>query len=315
MAIEFLVRRAFESRAGYEGWKVPDYPVSVVVPTRVGWPEMRISTDALLPQLRAVGAQLVIADASDAPVPTWSKSPDVKWLRLPGAPGTTLRQAGYAAAEAPIIAITEDHAAPSPEWLASVLEEHAAHPDAAVVYGMVANGSHDHLVDWALYGVGYLAWAPPAPTPSGNPGHANLSFKRWAFDQVRPDGETLLEFRYIDALRKAGERIVASDRLLVTHYQCAGIRRTSELFFHNGRAIAGIRRERMTGLDWLRAGAPLLMAGFRTARTLRTARSKPNIEPIIMRSLPLIVLLHALHAMGETVGYLGGPSDSPTHLH
>jgi hypothetical protein len=276
---------------------------------------MRISTDALLPQLRAVGAQLVVADASEEPVPAWADSPDVTWLRLPGLPGTELRQAGYAAADAPIIAITEDHAAPSPEWLATVLEEHAAHPDAAVVYGMVANGSHDHLVDWALYGVGYLAWAPPSPTRNGNPGHANLSFKRWAFEHVRPTGETLLEFLYIDALRAAGEQIVGSDRLLVTHYQCAGIKRTSELFFHNGRAIAGLRRERMSALDWVRAGAPLILAGYRTARTLRIARSKPNVEPIIVRSLPHIALLHALHAMGESVGYLGGPGESPTHLH
>ncbi len=294
---------------------MPDYPLSVVVPTRVGWPEMRIATDALLPQLRAVGAQLIVVDASSADEPAWAKADDIEWLHLPGAPGTSLRQAGYAAAEAPVIAITEDHAAPEPDWLATVLEEHAAHPDAAAIYGMVANGSHDHLIDWALYGVGYLAWAPPEPTANGNPGHANLSFKAWAFEHLAPNRETLLEFRYIDALRHAGESIIASDRLLVTHYQCAGVKRTSELFFHNGRAIAGLRREKMRGLDWVRAGAPLLMAGYRTMRTMRIASTKPNIEPIIVRSLPHIALLHTLHAVGESVGYLGGPGNSPVHLH
>jgi hypothetical protein len=103
--------------------------------------------------------------------------------------------------------------------------------------------------------------------------------------------------------------------MLVTHYQCTGIRRTSKLFFHNGRAIAGVRRQRMGPLDWLRAGAPILMAGYRTMRTLRIARSKPAIEPIVVRSSVHIALLHTLHAMGESVGYLGGPGDSPSHLH
>ena len=45
------------------------------------------------------------------------------------------------------------------------------------VFGLVDNGSREHAVDWALFSVGYLAWAPPRPARSGAPGHANLSFK------------------------------------------------------------------------------------------------------------------------------------------
>ena len=294
---------------------MPDYPLAVVVPTRVGWPEMRISTDAILPQVRAMKAQLIVVDASDADLPAWADSPDIKWLRLPGAPGTELRQLGYASADAPIIAIIEDHAAPEPDWLTQVLAEHAANSDAAAIYGIVENGSREHLIDWALYAVGYLPWAPPEPDAHGNPTHCNLSFKAWTFERVVPEADTKLEFRYVAALRDAGLTVVASDRMRVIHYQCTGLRRTSALFFHNGRTIAGLRRERMHGLDWLRAGAPLMMAGYRTLRTLRTARTKPHIEPVIVRSLPHVVLLHAMHAMGESVGYLVGAGDSPSHLH
>lgn len=276
---------------------------------------MRLSIDAVLPQVRAQGGQLIVADASGLAVPDWAAADDVVWLSMPGAPGYDLRQAAYRAAAAPVIAITEDHAAPAEGWLAALLEEHAQHPEAAVIYGIVENGSRDHRVDWALYGVGYLAWAPPHPAGEGNPGHANLSFKSWIFDYVPPEGDEVLEFRYVAALRRAGHQVHASDRLRVTHFQSSGLAHTAQLFFHNGRAIAGLRRTRMSARDWIRTVAPLLIAGFRTVRTLRAAQAKPDIQPHIARSVVFIALLHALHAVGESVGYLGGPGDSASRLH
>ena len=276
---------------------------------------MRVSVDAVLPQVRALGGELVIADASPASIPDWASEPDVTWLQVPGAASHELRQAAYAACQAPIIAIIEDHVAPNAGWLAAVLDEHAREPDADVIFGIVDNGSREHLVDWALYGVGYMAWAPPAPHAAGNPGHANLSFKRRVFDEQPPLGDQVLEFRYIAALRAAGRKVVASDRMRVTHFQSAGLRATTELFFHNGRAIAGLRRQQMSSLDWLRTIAPLPIAAYRTVRTLNMARSKPAITATMNRSAGLIVLLHVSHALGESVGYLGGAGDSGTHLH
>jgi hypothetical protein len=292
-----------------------EYPISVVIPTRSGWPHFRLSVDAVLPQVRAAVGQLVVADASGLAEPDWAADADIEWIAMPGAPGWELRQAAYERAAGEIVAITEDHCAPTPDWLASVLEEHRRHPDAAAIYGMVENGSREHRIDWALYGAGYLPWAPPRPRAEGNPGHANLSFKSWAFERVAPAGDQVLEFRYINALRAAGCEVAASDRLLVTHVQCASIRTTGRLFFHDGRAIAGLRRQRMSALDWVRAALPPLIAGYRTLRTLAAARSKPTVAGEIARSAPLIALLHLCHTIGETVGYLGGPGDSGSRLH
>jgi hypothetical protein len=291
------------------------YPVSVCVPTRLGWPRMRLSIDAVLPQVRAEGGQLVVADASGLAAPEWSDAEDVTWISMPGAPGYALRQAAYHAVSAPLTAIIEDHVAPAPGWLRLIQEEHAAHPDAAVIYGVVDNGSREHAVDWALFGVGYLAWAPPTPAVKGSPGHANLSFKTRIFEQHPPEGDEVLEFRYVDALRSAGIPVRTSDRLRVTHFQSSGLRHTASLFFHNGRAIAGLRRQRMGVRDWIRTLMPLAIAGFRTARTLALARTKPQMEPMIRRVILHIALLHTLHAVGESVGYLAGPGDSATKLH
>jgi len=291
------------------------YRISVIVPTRVGWPDMRRSVDAILPQLAAVDGELVVADSSERPLPDFANADNVMWLVLPGAPSHALRQAGYAAARAPIVAITEDHCAPEPDWLEHILDEHGREPDAAGVFGLVDNGSREHAVDWALFSVGYLAWAPPHPAPRGAPGHANLSFKRWIFDVMPVVGDQVLEFRYVAAIRDAGYVVVGTDRTLVTHFQSAGLKSTAVLLFHNGRSIAGLRREAMSAFDWLRVLAPGPLAIFRTWRMLRLANDKPQMRQEIRRSLPLIGLLNLAHTIGESVGYLGGAGQSGRRLH
>jgi hypothetical protein len=85
--------------------------------------------------------------------------------------------------------------------------------------------------------------------------------------------------------------------------------------FHNGRVIGGLRRDRMTGSDWARLIAPLWIAAMRTARTLRLARHKPDIEAEVVRSAPLIGVLHLAHTVGECLGYLGGPGRSGRRVH
>ena len=292
-----------------------EFRIAIVIPTRVGWPAMRRSVDAVVPQLAATGGQLIVVDASGRPPPAAALGDAVHWLSLPGRPSYALRQHGYRAARAPVVAITEDHCEPSATWLADVLVEHERAPHAAGIFGLVDNGSRDHLVDWALYAVGYLAWAPPAPAAGGAPGHANLSFKAWVFDALPPHGDQVLEFRYVVALRAAGYVVLGTESTRVTHFQSAGLRATAQLMFHNGRAIAGLRRTRTEPRDWLRTLAPGLVAAFRTLRTARTAQSKPDIEPHVRRSLPIVAVLHLAHTIGESVGYLGGAGRSGHRLH
>jgi len=296
-----------QERAGYR--------ISVVVPTRMGWPDMRRSVDAILPQLAAAGGELVVADSSERQLPEFANDPNVTWLIVPGAPSHALRQAGYAAASAPIVAITEDHCAPEPGWLDHILAEHDREPDAAAVFGLVDNGSRVHSVDWALFSVGYLAWAPPQPARTGAPGHANLSFKSWVFDVLPVSGDQVLEFRYVAALRQAGYSVVGTDRTLVTHFQSAGLTATTALLFHNGRSIAGLRRQTMHATDWLRVAAPGPLAILRTWRALRLANDKPQMRDDVRRSLPLIAWLNLAHTIGESVGYLGGAGQSGRRLH
>jgi hypothetical protein len=291
------------------------FRITVIVPTRVGWPDMRTSVDAILPQLDAANAELIVADSSERPVPDFAAAENITWLVVPDAPSHALRAAGYAAATAAIVAITEDHCAPEPDWLEHILAEHEREPNAAGVFGLVDNGSRDHAVDWALFSVGYLAWAPPHPARRGAPGHANLSFKRWIFDAMPVVGDQVLEFRYVAALRDAGYEVVGTDRTRVTHFQSAGLPATATLLFHNGRTIAGLRRQQMSAMDWLRILAPGPLALFRTWRIIRLAAEKPQMQRNIQRSLPFVALLNLAHTIGESVGYLGGAGQSGRRLH
>jgi hypothetical protein len=276
---------------------------------------MRRSIDAILPQLAAAGGELVVADSSERPLPEFASDLNVTWLIVPGAPSHALRQAGYAAASAPIVAITEDHCAPEADWLDHILAEHEREPEAAAVFGLVDNGSRVHAVDWALFSVGYLAWAPPHPARTGAPGHANLSFKSWVFEVMPVFGDQVLEFRYVAALRQAGYSVVGTERTLVTHFQSAGLAATTALLFHNGRSIAGLRRHGMHATDWLRVAAPGPLAIFRTWRALRLANDKPQMRDEVRRSLPLVAWLNLAHTIGESVGYLGGEGQSGRRLH
>jgi hypothetical protein len=293
-----------------------DYPISVVVPSLRGWPIMQSYLPEIARQAREIGGQVIVADGSGLPFPQEMEAPPVVWLSMPGAAPHTLRQAGYRRAQAPIVAMTEDHCLAAPDWLASMIAAHEADPEAAVIFGQVDNGSTEHLIDWAVYFVGYGPWAPPmSPVGRSTPGHANMAWKRAALDRLPATGDRVLEFRYIAALREAGERVAASDAPRVTHYQCDDVSTTALLMYNNGRAIAGLRRHHMESSDWVRALAPTLIAGYRTARTLVGVLRKPGVRGPALRSLPLIALLHQSHTIGESLGYALGPGRSFLHLH
>src|SRR4051812_28509904 len=143
--------------------------ISIVIPTRVGWPHMRASVDAVASQLADNDGELIVVDASGLPAPEvdeLTNADRIAWIRLPRTPSYALRGAGYSRARAGIVAVTEDHCVPTPSWLSDILSEHARAPDVAGIFGLVDNGSRRQRSDWALYSVGYLAWAPPAPLRS-----------------------------------------------------------------------------------------------------------------------------------------------------
>src|SRR5688572_9952102 len=77
----------------------PRYRLSVVIATTVGWPRMRLSLDSVVPQLAAVGGQLIVADSSSRPIPgAVTRAVDTIWLKRPKTGVFQLRREAYAQA-------------------------------------------------------------------------------------------------------------------------------------------------------------------------------------------------------------------------
>lgn len=293
----------------------PPPALSVVIATTQGWPDAALCLDALRAQAAATGAEIVIADGSGRPPPDPGRvGPGVVWRSLPGAGVFELRAAATREARGAIVAVTEDHCVVGPRWCARILEVHARHPEAAAVKGVVANGSRERLIDWAAF---LMSQAPHLPPFVGGRddavvGVSCVAYKRSALDAALAEGG--LPFPELRDPWTWSGGIVADERLSVEHHQSGRLVATGMLQFHNARAVAGLRRGRMGGRDWIRLlGAPLLPP-YRTLRILATCLGKRVPRGVLLACLPLVLWCCFWKGAGEVLGYVVGPGDSARKL-
>lgn len=292
--------------------------ISVMVATVQGWPKARLPVDALREQLTKVGGEMVVMDGSGRPAPTEGDiGRAVTWISRPGESVFQLRAAGYDVCRGEIVAVTEDHCAPAPDWCERILAAHAAHPEAMAIGGAVDNGTTDHLMDWATFVVtqGPFIW-PLVNGPADRiVGPASVAYKRAVLER-RPDHAALGAIELFDtaAMRRPSELLLNDDSIRVTHHQSMGVGGTAAIQFHNGRTIAGFRRHQMSKGDWLRiAGSPVLPL-YRTVRSVTGAWRKRVPRRLVVATVPGIAFLHYSQMIGELVGYLRGPGSSPRRL-
>lgn len=292
--------------------------ISVMFATIRGWPAARLPIDAAREQLTSVGGQMVVVDGSGRPPPTaLDVGPGVDWISRPGESVFQMRAAGYAACRGEIVAVTEDHCAPAVDWCQRILAAHAAHPEAIAIGGAVDNGTTDHLIDWATFIVTQGPFVGPLVNGPAEriAGAATVTYKRAMLDR-RPNHGSLGAIELFDTneMRRPGEVLLNDDSIRVSHHQSMGVRGTAASQFHNGRTIAGFRRQAMTTGDWLRVAGCLVVPLYRTARTVRLAWSRWIPRRVIVVTLPLMAFLHYCQMAGELVGYLAGPGSSPRRL-
>jgi hypothetical protein len=290
--------------------------LSVIVPTRQGWPAIEPAIRALVDQVAQVGGDLIVADGSGRPAPDMPGH--VRWISEPADLSVfQLRQRAYERATAEIIATTEDHCRVTPGWCQRILELHAAHPEAVAIGGSVANGTTRWRTDWAAFLLTQVPFtAPLGSGPSDRvTGPANLSLKRRVLGRLpRNNGFGTIELFDQAAMKRDGDIFWLESDLVVLHDQSLGIAGTSTIEFHNGRAIGGFRRRSMARGDWARiAGSPLVLA-YRIARTLRMAWAKDVPRSEVVLAAPAIAWLQICNSAGELLGYATGPGDSAQRL-
>ena len=293
-------------------------PLSIIVTTTLPWPGSKACLDRLCPQIRVLGAELILADSSGSglldPVP--DSYADVQWLNAPGVSVFELRARATASARGDIIAWTEDHCLPAIDWCKRIVAAHAEQANASAIGGAVINGSAKCLIDWANFLVTFGPFVPPVETRKIRraPPAANVSFKRRAI----PEG--ILESGWVELVlgpRLFADRMVAIDsRIQVEHVQSHGLVGTFLTHFHNGRSTTGLISPgmRVAGrlarvLLYFGMPAVVLHASFTPLWRKRDFRGR------LFASLPFMALLACCHSAGSLLGLLlNGPGRSPERL-
>lgn len=291
------------------------HPLSVVVSTTHPGVALTACVDAVRPQLERLGGQLVLADGSDhLDAVTDALTVGATVVREAGADVFRLRELGARAATGEVVAFTEDHCVPAPDWCASLLAAHADHPTVAGVAGATRNGSPDLLVDRANFLVTFAPVLPPLPPMPGRrvPPPNNISIKAVSLAEydLRPG---LLEFEIVPHLVRVGH-MVFDDRIVVDHVQSHGRVGTVVVHFHNGRTTTGIRRRPPLRERLRRVGDSVLLVPRHLAETLREVACRPGQRRAALPAVPWVVLLLCAHAVGQITGLVAGPGSSPRAL-
>jgi hypothetical protein len=292
--------------------------LSIVLATSHAWPEVAPTLDALFAPDAGVSFEVLLCDGDGAGGPPGeSADPRLRTIAAPGESVFALRARGVAAARGEIVAITEDHCLPEPDWMAELVAAHRRHPDAVAISGAVANGATGDRWDWANF---LLTFAEHMPPVDGGPAVrapsvANGSFKRAPAGLPAEPAPGQVELELMPGLVASGA-VARDGGPQVTHDQShGGAWATLSAHFHNGRASAGMRTSRpgprAVAAEARRlAGLPRrLTAEVRAALALRpplTGRAAAGA-----RVVPAVALAHAA---GELTGLLVGPGHSAERL-
>lgn len=286
-------------------------PLSIVLATTHAWPEVEACLNRLLPQARAIGAEVIVADGDGGGLP--GDIDGVTRVVLPGASVFALRAAAAQVAAGDIVAVTEDHCVVGEDWCESIVAAHRRHPGAGMIGGPVSNGATRRLSDWANFLTTFSLFMPPLVQDRGDrvPPAANVSFKREVLPESLEDGD--LEMAIPARLRAEG-RIVMVEGVEVAHVQSHGLFGTIAAHFHNGRSTAGLgayRQDRHArrAYRWLLLRVAPRM-GTIVLRDLRRRRTPLRA----WLSLPLTGLLIVAHTVGGLIGATWGPGGSPVRL-
>ena len=281
--------------------------LSVVVASVNGLPYLAACLDAL--ERHAPTAEVVVADWTDEVTREHVRErwPDVNLLSF-DEPTTVpeLRAAGIFAAQAPHVAVIEDHCDVVPSWADAIVAAHRA--GHRVVGGPIRNARTRRLRDWAAFFCEYSAFMEPMESGSvrGLPG-MNVSYDRSALAAI----DDLLSAGHWESwlhprLLERGFELWSEPAILLEHAKDFGFVEFLSQRYHYSRSYAGLRNPELGRKRVLYAlGSPLLvpLAYLRIARNVRARRAYGRA---FRRATPLVLLYTVVWAAGEAIGYVFG---------
>ena len=287
----------------------------MIVATTHPWPSVQPCIEILIPQCDALGAQLLICDSTGQAIPAslLSIHSCLQYLTLPDSSVFDLRAHGTAAATGDIVAWTEDHCLPAPDFCAKHCQAHTRFPNADIIGGAVLNGSCDNSMDWANFLCTFGPLLPPLNITQHNraPAVANLSLKRRVIPPT-PISPGFIEFTLQSRQLKAGA-VRFDDSIQVTHVQSWGFFGSIVAHFHNGRSTTGLLSNTLPTRKRLRQIAACFAMPVEVLRTSITPLlSNPDIH--WTRYVPHMLLLALAFSAGELIGLLSNSAGRSPHL-
>ena len=280
--------------------------LTVILATIEPWPDLERCLSVLEPQVEALGAEIIVGDGHGGALEArYAESPSLQWIRAPGASVFDLRAQALEMARGEIVAVTEDHCVVASDWCQQILRSLEDAPDKMAMTGPVMNGSTDRLSDWANYLHTFGCFHPPVDAGQRDrcPPAANVAYRR----KVIPAGSILAGWMELELTPRlfAEGLFGVCDGMTVTHVQSHGFWKTLLAHFDNGRTTTGLHHISLSQrqLPW-----------FLFRETVRGLDRSQSPRPIIRKSLPLLFLLSTCHALGEVLGILAGPGESPRRL-
>lgn len=238
--------------------------------------------------------------------------PQARFLIIEGVRRTyaELRAIGVRESQGRIVAITEDHCTPSPDWCAQILRAHEA-PYAAIG-GAVEKKVPDSPLNWAFYLADYLRYMKPIPAgPAHNLTDCNVSYKRTALDAIATEWEEEFHEPTVHgALRANGESLWLEPRIVVYQQRGLNLRTAIRDRYAFGRLFASTRfvdlapAQRLL-YSLLAMSLPVVLVGRVAGHIFRKRRCVGEF----VRAFPYLILISTVWAAGEFLGYLTGRAE------
>lgn len=274
--------------------------------------------DSLHDQAVAEHVELLVVDGHGQGLPQYAvpRYPQVTRLQMTGASVLQMRAHAMSQSRGEIVAVTEDHCRVAFDWCRRIIEAHTEHPDAAVIGGVVENGSDRGIIHWASFFIVNGAAMPPVRggVQRKIAGQASVSYKKRVVPRDVPRLGRM-EWMLNQDLRAQGETLVADHLIRVAHVQPLTFPEACAIHYHDSRTIAGFRLERIGLLERsIRLGGCFAMSPLLLLRTVLPILAKHRHLGWLVLSLPMIAVLTLCRAAGALVGLILGAGRSPWRI-
>lgn len=243
-----------------------------------------------------------------------------------------LRALGFRRAKGRVVAVTEDHCAPDPDWCDRLLAHHADGHD--VVGGRVERAVGEGVgassrLDWAIYLTDFHRYM--GPVDAGSTLYltdCNVSYRREALEGIAALWERAFHETTVNwALHDDGRSLHLAEDVVVRQHRHLSPGYALHERFAFGRLFASTRASRIgRGARLAYAAASALLPALLTARVVRAVLGKRRHVRRLISCLPHLTLANTVWAAGELVGYctarsgtlplppdLGGRDDARDH--